>query len=175
MSVPYQRISNATVADIIFYDPAAERRASQMNVNWDDYFKVGSQEILYQMQFGWWPKYCDTVFGASYYQNLPNGTLVSSFNPNLLIKSDQTLIRLDTFMAVKIFYESIVSDVSNVNDVDKANYDHALRRYQFEWEKALQLMNFYDLNQNAPNGPTTKLEENWTADVDYFNNDRRYF
>ena len=175
MSVPYQRISNATVADIVFYDPAAERRASQMNVNWDDYFKVGSQEILYQMEFGWWPKYCDTVFGASYYQNLPNGTLVSSFNPNLLIKSDQTLIRLDTFMAVKIFYESIVSDVSNVNDVDKANYDHALRRYQFEWEKALQLMNFYDLNQNAPNGPTTKLEENWTADVDYFNNDRRYF
>ena len=175
MSVPYQRISNATVADIIFYDPAAERRASQMNVNWDNYFKVGSQEILYQMEFGWWPKYCDTVFGASYYQNLPNGTLVSSFNPNLLIKSDQTLIRLDTFMAVKIFYESIVSDTSNVNDVDKANYDHALRRYQFEWEKALQLMNFYDLNQNAPNGPTTKLEENWTADVDYFNNDRRYF
>lgn len=175
MSVPYQRISNATVADIIFYDPAAERRASQMNVNWDDYFKVGSQEILYQMEFGWWPKYCDTVFGASYYQNLPNGTLISSFNPSLLIKSDQTLIRLDTFMAVKIFYESIVSDVSNVNDVDKTNFDHALRRYQFEWEKALQLMNFYDLNQNAPNGPTTKLEENWTADVDYFNNDRRYF
>ena len=56
MSVPYQRISNATVADIIFYDPAAERRASQMNINWDDYFKVGSQEILYQMEFGWWPK-----------------------------------------------------------------------------------------------------------------------
>ena len=38
----------------------------------------------------------------------------------------------------------------------KTNFDHALRRYQFEWEKALQLMNFYDLNQNAPNGPTTK-------------------
>jgi hypothetical protein len=175
MSVPYQRISNATVQDIIFYDPAAERRAAQMNINWDDYFKVGSQEILYQMEFGWWPKYFDTVFGASYYTNLPNGSLISSFNPSLLIKSDQTLIRLDTFMAVKIFYESIVSDVSNINDVDKANYDHALRRYQFEWEKALQLMNFYDLNQDAPNGPTTKLEENWTADVDYFNSDLRYF
>jgi hypothetical protein len=175
MSVPYQRISNATIADIMFYDPAAERRASQMKVDWDVYFKVGSQEILYQMEFGWWPKYCDTVFGASYYANLPNGSLISSFNPSLLIKNDQTLIRLDTFMAVKIFYESIVSDVSNVNDVDRANYDHALRRYQTEWEKALQLMNFYDLNQDAPNGPTTKLEENWTADVDYFNNDRRYF
>jgi hypothetical protein len=175
MSVPYQRISNANVSDIIFYDPAAERRASQMNVNWDDYFKVGSQEILYKLEFGWWPKYCDIVLGATYYTNLPNGALISSFNPNLLIKNDQTLIRLDTFMAVKIFYESIVSDVSNVNDVDKANYDHALRRFEYEWEKALQLMNFYDLDQNAPQGPTTKLEENWTSDVDYFNNDRRYF
>jgi hypothetical protein len=175
MSVPYQRISNATVQDIIFYDPAAERRASQMNVNWDDYFKVGSQEILYKLEFGWWPKYCDTVLGATYYTNLPNGSLISSFNPSLLIKNDQTLIRLDTFMAVKIFYESIVSDTSNVNDVDNVNFSHALRRFEAEYEKALQLMNFYDLNQDAPNGPTTKLEENWTGDVDYFNGDRRYF
>ena len=175
MSVPYQRVSNATVQDIIFYDPAAERRASQMNVDWNDYFKVGSQEILYFLEFSWWPKYSDTVLGASYYTNLPNGALISSFNPSLLIKNDQTLVRLDTFMAVKIFYESIVSDVSNVNDVDRANYDHALRRYQIEQEKSLQLMNFYDLNQDAPNGPTTKLEENWTTDPDYFAGDRRYF
>jgi hypothetical protein len=175
MSVPYQRVSNATVADIIFYDPAAERRASQMNINWDDYFKVGSQEILYQLEFGWWPKYCDTVFGSSYYTNLPNGQLISAFNPSLLIKNDQTLIRLDTFMAVKIFYESIVSDTSNINDVDKTNFDHALRRYQAEYEKALQLMNFYDLYQDAPNGPTTKLEEGYLSDIDYFNGDRRYF
>jgi len=175
MSVPYQRVSNATVSNIIFYDPAAERRASQMNVDWNDYFHVGSQEILYFLEWSWWPKYCDTVFGASYYTNLPNGSLISSFNPSLLIKNDQTLIRLDTFMAVKIFYESIVSDVSNVNDVDRANYDHALRRYQVEQEKSLQLMNFYDLTQNAPNGPTTKLEENWTTDPDYFAGDRRYF
>ena len=34
MSVPYQRISNATVEDIMFYDPAAERRASALNVDW---------------------------------------------------------------------------------------------------------------------------------------------
>lgn len=175
MSVPYQRVSNATVADIIFYDPAAERRAAQMQVNWDDYFKVGSQEILYQLEFGWWQKYCDTVIGAYYYNNLPNGQLISAFNPNLLIKNDQTLIRLDTFKAVEIFYESIVSDAANVNEVDKANYDHATRRYMSEWTKAMNLMNFYDLNQDAPNGPTTKLEENWVADVDYWNNDRRYF
>jgi len=175
VSVPYQRISNATVADIIFYDPAAERRASQMSVNWDDYFKVGSQEILYQLEFGWWQKYCDTVIGATYYTNLPNGQLISAFNPNYLIKSDQTLIRLDTFMAIKIFYESIVSDISNINQVDQVNYEHAKTRYTNEWTKALQLMNFYDLFKDSPDGPTTKLEENWTADVDYQNGDRRYF
>lgn len=175
MSVPYQRVSNATVQDIIFYDPAAERRAAQMQVNWDDYFKVGSQELLYRLEFGWWQKYADTVVGAVYYNNLPNGQLISAFNPSLLIKNDQTLIRLDTFMAVKIFYESIVSDTSNVNEVDQANYNHATNRLEREWTKALGLMNFYDLNQDAPNGPTTKLEENWVADVDYFNNDRRYF
>jgi hypothetical protein len=39
----------------------------------------------------------------------------------------------------------------------------------------LQLMNFYDLYMDSPQGPTTKLEENRTADVDYFNGDRRYF
>lgn len=175
MSVPYQRVSNATVSDIIFYDPAAERRASQMNVNWDDYFHVGSQEILYKLEFGWWQKYCDTVIGATYYTNLPNGQLISSFNPNLLIKNDQTLIRLDTFMAIKIFYESIVSDISNINLVDKTNFEHSLLRFQMEWEKALNLMNFYNLFLDSPEGPTTKLEENWVADVDYFNGDRRYF
>jgi len=142
MSVPFQRISNATVADIIFYDPSAERRASQMQIDWDTYFNVGSQEILYTLEFGWWPAYCDTVMGATLYSNLPNGQMISAFNPNLLIKNDQTLIRLDTFMAVKIFYESIVSDTSNVNSVDAANYGHALERYEKEWEKALTVNEF---------------------------------
>jgi len=175
MSVAYQRISDATVEDIIFYDPAAERRASNMEVDWEKYFKVGSQEWLYKLEFGWWQKYCDTVFGANYYANNSAGALISAFNPDFLIKNDQTLIRLDVFKAVEIFYESLVTDISNVNDVDKANYDHAKTRSQNEWTKALQLMNFYDLYDNAPEGPTTKLEENWTADVDYFNNDRRFF
>lgn len=175
MSVPYQRISNATVKDIAFYDPAAERRAEALNVDWDPYFKVASQEWLYKLEFGWWQKYCDTVVGATYYANLPNGQLISSFNPNLLIKNDQTLIRLDTFGAILVFYESLVTDVSNMNEVDLKNYDFAKTRCDREWTKALELMNFYDLNQDAPNGPTTKLEENYVADVDYFNGDRRYF
>lgn len=175
MSVPYTRISNASVKDIVFYDPAAERRAEQMSVDWDDYFRVGSQEILYQLEFGWYPRYCDTVAGASQYAQLPDGRTVSGFDPTRLIRSDQTLIRLDTFMAVKIFYETIVSDTSNVNEVDQANFQHALKRYDSEWQKALQLMNFYDLDRSNPDGPTTKFEENYTSDSSFFNQDRRYF
>lgn len=175
MSVPYQRISNATIEDIQFYDPAAERRASALNVDWAPYFKVSSQEWLYKMEFGWWQKYCDTVIGATYYTNNANGALVSAFDPSLLIKNDQTLIRLDTFGAILVFYESLVTDVSNMNEVDLMNYDFAKRRCENEWTKALELMNWYDLAGNAPEGPTTKLEENWTADVDFFNGDRRYF
>lgn len=175
MSVPYSRISNATVADIMFYDPAAERRASALQVDWDPYFKVSSQEWLYKFEFGFWPKYCDTVLGAYYYANLPDGSLISSFNPNQLIKNDQTLIRLDTFGAILVFYESLVTDVSNMNDVDLQNYNFAKMRCESEWTKAMELMNFYDLTGLSPQGPTTKLEENWTADTNYFNGDRRYF
>tara|TARA_R110000803_G_scaffold120312_1_gene188427 strand:+ start:331 stop:714 length:384 start_codon:yes stop_codon:yes gene_type:complete len=127
------------------------------------------------MEFGWWPMYCDTVVGANYYSNLPNGQLISAFNPNLLIKNNITLMRLDTFKAIEIFYSSLVSDTSNVNSVDTANYSHALERYTKEWESAIQLMNWYDLFQDAPEGPTTKLEENWTADSAFFNENRRFF
>jgi hypothetical protein len=115
------------------------------------------------------------VLGAYYYANLPDGQLISSFNPSLLIKNDQTLIRLDTFGAILVFYQSLVTDVSNMNEVDIQNYEFAQKRCDDEWTKALQLMNFYDLYMDSPQGPTTKLEENWTADVDYFNGDRRYF
>ena len=172
MSVPYQRVSNATINDILFYDPAAERRASSLQVDWDDYFRIGSQEILYQLEFGWWPKYVDTVFGAYYYKNNAQGKLISAFDPSKLVKGDQTLIRLDCFKAIYVFYESLVTDVSNMNEVDMQNFEFSRDRYGREWDKAMQLMNFYDLYGD---GTVTKLEENWTADVDYFNGDRRYF
>jgi hypothetical protein len=48
-------------------------------------------------------------------------------------------------------------------------------RCEEEWDKATQLSNWYDLFMDAPQGPTTKLEENWTADPNFFNGDRRYF
>lgn len=172
MSVPFQRISNATVQDIIIYDPAAERRAASMCVDWDTFFNIGSQEILYMMEWGWWPKYVENTWGAWYFKNNAQGQVISAFNPSLLVKNDQTLIRLDTFKAVEQFYQSVVTDVSNVNEVDKVNWNFAKLRFQNEWEKAMQLSNFYDLYDD---GFINKMEENYQADVNYFTNDRRYF
>ena len=172
MSVPYQRISTATATDIQFYDPAAEKRAESLGVNWDDYFRVGSQEILYQLEFGWWPKYVENTWGAWYFKNNDQGKVISAFNPSQLVKNDQTLIRLDCFKAIEEFYRTLVTDVSNINEVDKVNWEHAKERYAIEYEKATQLSNFYDLYQD---GTITKLEENYQADVDFFQGDRRYF
>lgn len=98
--------------------------------------------------------------------------MVTAFNPSLLMKDDQTLIRLDVFGAVMVLYQSLVSDVSNLNEVDMANYEFAKERCSDEWTKALELMNFYDLSGD---NEVTKLEENWVADVNYFTGDRRYF
>lgn len=173
MSVPFQRISNATIADIQIYDPAAERRAASLDVNWDTFFNIGSQEILYQLEFGWWPRYCEITLGSYLYKTESNGRVYSAFNPSLLVKSDQTLIRLDTFKAVEQFYSSLVTDVSNVNEVDRTNHEFALKRYTDEWDKAVQLSNFYNLYQEG--GPIQKLEENFLADQAYFLGDRRYF
>lgn len=172
MGVPFQRISVATVDDIIVYDPAAERRADSLGVQWDTYFNIGSQEILYNLEWGWWPHYVENTIGAWYYKNDSKGRLISAFNPSLLVKTDQTLIRLDVFKAVEQFYQSLVTDVSNVNEVDKTNWEFSKDRYAREWEKALQLSNFYDLDRD---GFIQKLEENYLADADYFNGDRRYF
>lgn len=171
MSVAFTRISNATVSDIIVYDPAAERRADSLGINWNTYFDIGSQEILYQLQWGWWPKYVEQTFGAYYFKNNPQGLLVTAFDPLLLVKNDQTLIRLDVFKAVEQFYQSLVTDVSNINEVDQKNFDFAKQRYTDEWQKALQLSNFYNLYGNDI---ISSLEENYQADVNYYNGDRRY-
>lgn len=172
MSVSYQRISTATVEDIIFYDPAADRRAQSLGIDWNDYFRVASQEWLYQLEFGWWPGYCDRAIGVTIYKNNTAGELITGFDPTKLVKTDQTLKRLDTFKAIEIFYQSLVTDVSNVNEVDRANYKHAQTRSETEWTKAVQLSNFYDVNQDRK---ITKLEENWLTDPNYFNGDRRWF
>lgn len=172
MSISYTRVSNATVDDIIFYDPAAERRADSLDVNWDDYFQVASQELLYAMEFGWWAKYVQATLGAWQYATDSNGRLITAFDTSKLLKDSQVLKRLETFKAVEIFYEALVTDISNINEVDERNYKHAKARFHEEWEKAVQLSNFYDLRKD---GIIDKLEENRNADIDYFNGDRRYF
>jgi hypothetical protein len=79
---------------------------------------------------------------------------------------------LDVFKAVEQFYMTLVTDTSNINEVDKTNWEFAKERYYNEWQKALQLSNFYDLSDD---GFINKMEENYQADVNYFNGDRRYF
>jgi hypothetical protein len=172
MSVQYQRISTASIADIIFYDPAAERRADSLDVKWDEYFQVASQDILYELEFSWYPKYVETAVGAWYYKNNSNGKLISAFDPTKLITSSQTLIQLDTFKAIELFYQSLVTDISNINEVDLANYKFSKKRYSDTWVKAVQLSNFYDLNLD---GEITKLEENYLQDTAYMTGTRRFF
>jgi hypothetical protein len=98
--------------------------------------------------------------------------MVTAFDPSKLLKDSQILKRLDTFKAVEEFYRSLVSDVSNLNEVDERNYKHARERFADEWDKAINLSNFYDLNSD---GIISKLEENMKADQNYFNSGRRYF
>jgi len=98
--------------------------------------------------------------------------LVTAFDPSRLEKDNQVLIRLDTFKAVEQFYQSLVTDVSNVNEVDRTNYEFSKYRYENEWNKAIQLSNFYRLYNGDE---ITSLEENYQADPDFFTGDRRYF
>lgn len=172
MSVPYQRISSATSSDIQFYDPAAERRAASLDVEWDQYFTVGSQSILYQLEFSWYPKYVEVAVGAWYYKNNASGRLISAFDPTKLILDNQILVQLDCYKAVEIFYSTLVTDVSNINEVDAENYKFARDRYQKTWDEAVQLSNFYDLYGD---GVITKLEENYNQDISYYTNNQRYF
>jgi hypothetical protein len=172
MSLPYSRISTATVDDVIFYDPAAERRADSLSADWDTYFSIASQELLQMMEFGWWPKYVEQTFGAWYFKNDTAGRLVTAFDPSKLLKSSQILKRLDTFKAIEEFYRSLVTDVSNLNEVDQKNYEFAKARFDDEWRKAIELGNFYDINSD---GVISKMEENMNADQNFFNRNQRYF
>jgi hypothetical protein len=172
MSIAYTRVSTASSTDIVFYDPAAERRAESLDVSWDDYFKVASQEVLYMLEFSWYPKYVEQTIGAWYFKNNSKGNMISAFDHEKLMKSNQLLVQLDTYKAIELFYQSLVTDISNVNEVDLANYKFARKRFADTWEKAVQLSNFYDINLD---GEVTKLEENYLQDLQYLTGDRRYF
>ena len=172
MPVAYARVSNAAESDIEFYDRAALRRMDQIGVTSAQMFAKASQEILFMLEFAWWPQYVERTMGATYYQTSASGKTVTSMNPARLVKSSQTLIQLEVYKVVEILFSSLVTDNGNVNEKDLANHKFAQQRFQDEWQKALQLSSFYDTDAD---GTVTKYEENYQADVNYFSGDRRYF
>jgi len=182
------KISNATPADVQFYDRAAYRRMQQiatsdnliMGVSDPDdlltavLFPKASIEMLNMFEFGWWPLYVERTLGAFYYKTDPRTQLtVTAFNPNQLVKANQTLIQLECYKAVEIFYSTLVTDNSNINEKDAQNLQFSRKRFEEEWEKAIQESYYYDLLNNGTTIGT--YQQNWMGDVNFFEGDRRYF
>ena len=172
------RISLATPSDVQFYDRAAYRRMEQVYSGEQDYeiqvtyFPKSSIEMLVMLEFGWWPLYVERTLGAFYYRNSDKNQTITAFLPSSLVKQNQTLIRLEVFKATEIFYSTLVTDNSNINEKDAANYQFSRKRFEEEWEKAIQESYFYDLRQLGEIGV---YQQSWMADVNFFEGDRRYF
>jgi len=189
------RISNATSGnnvtngqpnDMLFYDRACYKRMEQVFAGDQDYqldavfYPKASIEMLNMFEFGWWPLYVERTLGAFYYQADPvTGVTVTAFNPAQLVKQNQTLVRLECFKVAEIFYSTIVTDNSNINEKDAKNYDFARRRFEEEWEKAIQESYYYDLMNTQVTHPSHPVigtyQQSWLADVNFFEGDRRYF
>jgi len=159
-------------------------------------FPKASIELLNMFEFGWWSAFVERTLGAFYYKsaqggaqpaspgapnvgpnnlNVPSGAggmTMTAFNPGQLAKQNQTLIQLEVFKAVEIFYGTLVTDNSNINEKDAANYQFARRRFEEEWEKAIQESYFYDLRNLGFIGT---YQQDWLADTNFFEGDRRYF
>ena len=181
-TVGLNKISSATPADLQFYDKSAYRRMEQVHNGDQDYeiqtlyFPKASIEMLNLFEFGWWPLYVERTLGAFYYQlksgSPGDGLTMTAFDPAKLAKVNQTLIQLEVYKAVEIFYSTLVTDNSNINQKDAANLNFARKRFEEEWEKAIQESYFYDLKGIGFIGT---YQQNWMADVNAFEGDRRYF
>jgi len=163
----------ATQKTIVFYDPAAERRAAALNVTWDDYLNESENIILEDLQHGWFPMYAERQSAGLTTLKIVNNQMFSNFDPTRLVVSNPTLIRLHAFKAIEIFYSTVVTDASNVNEVDQTNYEFAQKRYQDEWSRARHLNNFYDINLDGLIDLTETTE--LTEDTSFYERDRRYF
>ena len=176
------KISNATPADLAFYDRSAYRRMEQVaNGEQDDLitgtlFPKASIELLNMFEFGWWPAYVERTLGAFYYKSNPNnpgqGMTMTAFDPTKLVKVNQTLIQLECYKAVEIFFSTLITDNSNINEKDATNLKFARKRFEEEWEKAVQESYFYDLKGLGFIGT---YQQAWLSDVNFFEGDRRYF
>lgn len=176
------KISSARPEDLAFYDRSAYRRMEQLSNGDQDYlitstlFPKASIELLNMFEFGWWAAYVERTLGAFYYKTNTNspgaGQTMTAFDPAKLVKDNQTLIQLECYKAIEIFYSTVVTDNSNLNEKDKANYNFARKRFQEEWEKAIQESYFYDLKGSGFIGT---YQQQWLQDINFFEGDRRYF
>ena len=181
-NVGANKVSSATPEDLMFYDRSAYRRMEQLSNGDQDFlitstlFPKASIELLNMFEFGWWAAYVERTLGAYYYKTNPNnpgaGQTMTAFDPTKLVKANQTLIQLEVYKAIEIFYSTVVTDNSNLNEKDKANYNFARKRFQEEWEKAIQESYFYDLKGTGFIGT---YQQQWLQDTNFFEGDRRYF
>jgi len=172
------KISKATQDDVMFYDRAAYRRMEQITSGDQDdlimstLFPKASIELLLMLEMGWWPQYVEKTLGAFYYKGNAQGVTVTAFDPTSLVKVNQSLVQLEVYKAVEIFYSTLVTDNSNINEKDKANLNFARKRFEEEWEKCIEESYFYD---RLKTGTIGVYNQNFTADVNFFEGDRRYF
>lgn len=187
-TVGLNKISSAKPSDLQFYDRSAYRRMEQVakadpTFEGDqDYmitsllFPKASIELLSMFEFGWWNLYVERTLGAYYYKGNPNdpglGQTMTAFEPSRLAKDNQRLIQLECFKAVEIFYSTLVTDNSNKNDKDAANLNYSRKRFEEEWEKAIQESAFYDQKNQGFIGT---YQQDWLVDGNFFEGDRRYF
>lgn len=170
------RVSNASTIDFEFYDRAAYRRLNQLNAGDADgeilttLFPRATIELLTLLEFSWWPQYCEMV-GIPENKTV-DGQRVTAFDPNLLIKQNQSLIKLEIYKAVEILYSTLVTDNSNINTRDQANLEYAKTRFADEWNNLKTQSFFYDLNVDDV---VSKDEENTEVDPAFYDSDRRYF
>jgi hypothetical protein len=171
------RVSTAGLSDVQYYNAAAYRRMEQVyKGNQDDMlintmFPKASIEILLMLEESWWPYYTTKAAMTILWQT-KQGQLVTGFKPELLVKTNQWLVELETFKVVEKFYESIISDNANINEKDQYNYKVASERFLNKWNDVYQASHFYDVNND---GLISKIEENNEMDLNYFSEDRRYF
>jgi hypothetical protein len=181
------RLSAADPALVNELNPAAYRRMTQVYAGDQDgvlislLFPRATIELILMLEESWWPNFVSRVPKTTLWQTSGSvdtpwtqvkGQLVTGFNPNLIIKTHQTLMELEACKVIDRFYQALVNDNANINEKDKFNYEIAARRTEVKWSDLNEQMTFYDVNND---GLISKLEENNDFDIDYYLEDRRYF
>lgn len=172
------RVSTAGIDEVQYYSPAGYRRMEQVFKGDQDsqlttvMFPKASIEILLMMEEAWWPSYITKAAKTTLWSVSANGQLITGFKPESIVKTNQWMIELETYLVVAKFYETLVNDNANINEKDKFNWQIARERFQARWNDCMQASHFYDVNND---GFISKIEENNDMDINYYSADRRYF